>query len=110
MGDTYNVNQAGAVGPGAKASNTTFNNQRIISIGVLTEELERLLIAAKAQAGPSQEPSVKALSEATEIARSGDLNGALEKLKTAGAWALEIATKIGTSVAAEAINKALGLK
>jgi hypothetical protein len=110
MGDNYNVNQAGAVGPGARATNTLFNNQEAISIGVLAEELERVLITAKAQAGPSQKPSLRALSEATEVARSGNLNGTLEKLETAGGWALEIATKIGTTVAAEAINKALGLK
>jgi hypothetical protein len=110
MNDSFQVNQAGAVGPGARANNTIFNNENSSSIGLLAEELAKVLAAAKAQAGDSHQDSLQALSQATEIARGGNLSATLEKLKAAGSWALGIATKIGTTVAAEAIEHAIGLK
>ena len=46
---------------------------------------------------------------AEKAAKEGDGPKALEYLKAAGKWALDTATKIGSSVASAAITKAIGV-
>jgi len=112
--DTYTVNQAGAVGPHSKAENTNFigNAGEVLSdvdLRVLVTELaslrERMLPEAKDAA---RLHSLTALAEAEEAAKSGDKSALLSKLKAAGDWALDVATKIGVTVAAKAIEVAIG--
>jgi hypothetical protein len=46
-------------------------------------------------------------AEAEEAAAKGDGPGALPRVKSAGRWALGIAEKIGVTMAAKAIEKAM---
>lgn len=113
-GNTFITNRAGAVGPHATASNTTFNEGAHVAHGVdlavLADELGRLKLALKGAASDTgQFESLVAVSSAEDAARSGDGTTATAKLKAAGNWALDAATRIGVSVAEEAIKKAIGL-
>jgi hypothetical protein len=116
MGDKYTASQAGAMGPQAHAHHMTFNqvwNQASGSIdldrlaselGALRAELKRLA------AQPEQDMAVGAIAAAEQAASQKDGPRALEYLARAGQWALDIAGKIGVTVASEALKKALGLK
>ena len=119
-GDTFNTTagQIGAVGPDAHVHNNTFQqlwNQSSLDLPKLAEELERLRGAMKREAEepPGQDEAVGAVAAAGRTAVSGDGPATLRHLavlrhlKTAGAWALEIAEKIGVNVAAEAIKRAM---
>ncbi len=79
-------------------------------MAVLAKELGQLKVAMKAAADDTgQFESLAAVSSAADAAQTGDGATAIAKLKTAGQWAWDTATKIGVSVAAEAIKKAIGL-
>ena len=53
--------------------------------------------------------ALAAVSEAEEAAETGDGPTALKRLKAAGQWTLDVATKIGIPVAQKAIQSAIGL-
>jgi hypothetical protein len=112
--DTYNISgQAGAVGRGAQAQGNTFQqlwSQSGFDLPKLAEELGRLREAMGQQQGRTREQgkAVVAVADAEEAAAKGNGLAALQHLKTAGKWALGIAEKIGVTVAAKAIEKALG--
>ena len=57
----------------------------------------------------TQFEAITAVSGAQDAARANQPSTVIEKLKSAGGWALDVATRIGVSVAAEAIKKASGL-
>lgn len=113
--DTYSGGQVGAMGPHAHAHDISFEqvwiqSSKTIDLKKLREELERLRAAMKARAKSADEDAaVGAVAAAEGAARKGDGPGALQHLKNAGRWALDAATEIGTTVAAAAINKALGV-
>jgi len=113
--DTYTVNQAGAVGPRATATNVNFNNQAAqiasqLDMKILGPELERLRSELVKEAkDASHYEAIAAVAKAEEATKKGDGVGAVAALKTAGKWALDIATKIGVSVAEKAIQGAIGL-
>ena len=116
MGDKYEIQgQAGAVGPGAHAHDIIFNqvwNQlsREIDIANLTEELTVLRKAMKKDAETLEhDTAVGEIAVAETAAKANDGPKALEHLKKAGKWAFGVAEKIGTTLAAEALKKALGL-
>ena len=54
-------------------------------------------------------PALAGLSvaQAQKAAEIGDGGGALKHLKSAGQWALDVATKVGVSVAAAALKESL---
>jgi uncharacterized protein YjbI with pentapeptide repeats len=111
-GDTFNTGQAGAVGPNAHAHDMTFQqvqHQGALEIPRLAEELARLRAAMKREAGdaPEADEAVGAVASAQKAVAAGDGAGALQHLKNAGSWALGVAEKIGVSVAAKAIEKAM---
>ena len=115
MGDKYEISgQAGAVGPGSTAQGNTFQQMQgsdaVVSEQLL-EELARLREALAAQATTPDELREVASVEAAEAAAKREgLAGATRKLAGGvGKWALETATKIGTPVAAKAIQSVLGL-
>lgn len=113
-GDTFISNKAGAVGPHATAINTTFIEGAEVAHGVdlaaLADELGKLKFALKGAANDTGElECLVAVSSAEDAARSGDETTAMAKLKAAGKWAWETATRIGVSVAADAIKKAMSL-
>jgi uncharacterized protein YjbI with pentapeptide repeats len=115
MGDKYDISgQAGAIGPNANAHDMTFNQvwnqlQGSIDLPKLADELSRLRQEMKKEAiEPGQDIAVSEIAKAEQSAKAGEGSKTLEHLKSAGKWALDIATKIGTSLAVEALKKSLG--
>ena len=111
-GDTYNVSRAGWGGrPEAHAHDNTFQQVQgsTLDLPRLAEELGRLHAALKGETTGTreQDKAVVAVADAEEAAAKGDGPGALQHLKSAGKWALGVAEKIGVSVAAKAIEKAM---
>jgi hypothetical protein len=113
--DTYNVGQAGAVGPGATAQQFSMEqvwqqNAERFNLADLTRELEALRSAMRSQANePEHDIAIGAVAAAEAAAAKGDGPTVLAKLKEAGKWAFDVATKIGVSVAATALKTALGI-
>ena len=116
MGDKYEIRgQAAAVGRHARAESTTL--QQIyqeaaadLDLSQLAKDLAQLRGALQKKASNAdQYRALAAVSEAEEAAEKGDGPTALKRLKAAGQWALDTATKIGVSVAAKAIQSAIGL-
>lgn len=113
MRDAYNAGQAGAMGPNANAEGNVFIQTLREAIGDaslldLAKELETLRMAmlAEAKSGP-QDEAVAAVTEAETAAKKGDSKGVLSWLKAAGKWGFDMATKIGTAIAAKAIEKSM---
>lgn len=116
MGDQYNITgQAGAVGPSSKAENNTFNQvlqqaAANLDLPALAAELAILRKSLRAQATDfDHDQAIVSIGAAENSAMKQDGEGALKHLKSAGKWAFDMATEIGTSVAAQAIQKAIGL-
>ncbi|HEX3148357.1 MAG TPA: hypothetical protein VHR66_09760 [Gemmataceae bacterium] len=114
MRDQYKVGQGGAIGPGAQAHHIKFqqiwqgggNN---LNLEALASELSRLRTSMKeVAASPEQDSAIGEVAAAEVAARKGDGAGMLSRLAGAGQWALDVATKIGVSVASEALKKAIG--
>ena len=116
MGDTYEVRGQSVVGPNAHARDMTFNNgvSRIdesMDLYQLAEELSRLREAMSQEAKETdQENAVGDVAKAEQAARAEDLPKVVEYLKSAGGWALDVATKVGVSLASEALKRSLGMK
>ncbi len=115
MGDHYHAGQAGAMGPGAKAENINFVQILREAIGDnsladLASDLEKLRkeMLSKSK-NEEQDDAVAAIAEAEGAAKKGDAKSVLSFLKRAGNWAAEVATKVGTEIAANAIAKSLAL-
>ena len=115
MGDVYNVGQAGAVGPNSSAHDINFNQIWLqqsgnVDLPKLASELAALRMAMKQEATTAaQDIEVAEIAQAEIEAKNGDGQKMLGHLAKAGNWALDVATKIGTSVAAEMIKKSMGL-
>jgi hypothetical protein len=120
MGDTYNIpGQAGAIGPNAHAHDMTFNQiQRIgsqiaksMNLAALANELEVLRQALKNEAVTEEHDiAVVDIGTAKRAAEAKDFGKLAEALKSSGKWALDVATKIGVSLATEAIKQSTGMK
>jgi hypothetical protein len=115
MGDKYEAGQVGAQGPGAQAHNMTFQQvwnqgQGDIDLPHLAADLVKLRSAMKAEATlPEHDTAVGAVAAAETAAKQGDGPTVIQHLKSAGKWALDTATKIGTTVASAALKASLGL-
>lgn len=116
MGDQYNVTgQVGAIGPNAKAENNTFNQAfqqaaSNIDLPALATELASLRNSLRQQATEIEhDQAVACIGAAENAAKKQDGAEALGHLKSAGKWAFDVATKIGTNVAAKAIQTAMDL-
>jgi glycine betaine/choline ABC-type transport system substrate-binding protein len=92
-----------AVGDNAHAENFTQNSTLSHELGTLKTELTK-----RAQT-PEQLNAARCIEEAEQASKNGDEQTALQKIKAAGTWALEVATEIGTDIAAKMISKQLGL-
>jgi hypothetical protein len=116
MRDQYKTGQAGAVGPGARAEHMNFNQIWIetgsaIPLDKLGEELTKLReVLLQSASDPEHYAAIGAVSSAEIEAKNGAGPKALEYLSKAGKWTLDIASKIGTTVAAAAIKESLGIK
>src|ERR1700722_5108669 len=116
-GDTFVTRNAGAVGPNATALNTTItenhNNASLsdVDLSALAPQLGLLKQAMKAEAeGTSQFKAAPRIFAAVARAQQANRPTPIARLKAAGNWAFETATKIGVSVAAEALKNALGMR
>lgn len=114
--DQYNVTgQVGAIGPNAQAVNNTFTlalQQAAcgLDLPVLATELAILRNLMRNQATEIEhDQAVASIGAAERSAKKQDGAGALEHLKFAGKWAFDVATNIGTNVAAKAIQTAIDL-
>ena len=111
----FSHSQVGAAGPNAHvhdlilaqdqgASPESFDLTRLSSeLGLLKAEL------AKSATDRDHYAAIVAVSDAESDARAGKASDALQKLKGVGKWTLEIASKIGVTVASDAIKHALGI-
>lgn len=114
----YNVSnsQVGAIGPNTTVRDVTLDQRfgqlsQSIDLDMLSEQLEKLRSElVKSATERDHYAAVVAVSDAAADARAGRGSDALSKLASAGKWTLGVATKIGVSVAAEAIKSALGIK
>jgi hypothetical protein len=101
----------GAVGDESVAHDfTQVSNQTLGSIDMtaLATELSRLRAEARKDAvEPDHDIAVSELAKAEQAAKEGQASAVMQHLKSAGSWALDVATKIGTSVAVEAIKKSM---
>jgi hypothetical protein len=116
VGDEYNIGQAGAVGPNAHAHDMTFNQiggniEKSMDLAKLADDLAKLRQAMKSEATePEHDLAVSEIAKAEQAAKAKDSPKVAQSLKGAGKWALDVATKIGTSLATEAIKESMGMK
>ncbi len=116
LGDTYNINQAGAVGPGSTVSNNTFNQQvnylpENTDYKVLSDQLELLKNHLADQAkNPDHWTTVGTIATAEEAAKQKNGSKVLQVLATTGKWVFGVAKDIGVDIAADVIKKSMGLK
>lgn len=114
MGDQYNINQAGAVGPNSSAKKNTFK-QINYSLPENTnyEELSLELVKLKKRlienaSTPEHYIAIAEVTKAEEASKSKDGNKVVKSLLTAGKWVFNVATDIGVNIVAEIINKQMG--
>lgn len=114
--DQYNVTgQVGAIGPNAQAVNNKYAQvlQQAacgLDLAALAAELAILRNSMRNQATEIEhDQAVASIGAAESSAKKQDGAGALEHLKSAGKWAFDVATNIGTNVAAKAIQTAIYL-
>jgi hypothetical protein len=104
----------GAVGDNAEAHHfmqTSNQPPDSVDLNALARELMLLRNEAKKQATePEHDVAVGEIAAAETAAKKGDRTSAFTHLKSAGQWTLDVATKIGTILAAEILKKELGLK
>lgn len=85
-------------------------NQSGGNLTALAQDLAKLKAELGAQAKDAEHfEAAAAVVKAEEAAKKNDGPGVFDHLKKAGKWALDAATKIGTTVAVEALKKALGM-
>ena len=113
-GDNYSAGQAGSMGPNATAQDMAFQqvngDLQNIDLDVLATELSSLREGMRRTATEPEHDIATAQIAAAEVAaRKSDRATVARHLKTAGKWAFDVATKIGVSVASEAIKKSTGL-
>lgn len=117
MRDNYEVSgQAGAVGPNAHVHDLTLNQiasqiENSMDLSQLSDELARLHQAMKGEATNSEHyKAIGSVMEAEGAAKAKDSSKVVESLKSAGKWTLDLASKIGASLATEAIKQSMGMK
>jgi hypothetical protein len=117
MGDQFNVEQAMAVGPDAKAKakNVYFtqlrdDSGREIDLTQLAQELSKLRAALKDEPDtPERDSALGAIADAEVASKQGDSAKVVENLARAGKWVIGIAEKIGVGLAVAAIKSAIGV-
>ena len=112
-GDYYSAGQAGAIGPHAQARDITFNQLAAGNLGHLDMRTLAIELGSlrremrQAATEGEQDIAVGEIAAAEAAAQKGDTSNVLRHLKNAGKWALDVATKIGVTVASEAIKKSM---
>jgi hypothetical protein len=113
---TYNVGTTGAfvVGHGAHVKDVAITQNSMsatnLDLSKLADELAVLRATMRTEAHSAEEDAaLGAVAEAETAARAGDRTRALERLKAAGKWALDVATKVGVEIATTALKVQLNL-
>ncbi|MEJ5914400.1 hypothetical protein [Pseudokineococcus sp. 1T1Z-3] len=113
MGDNYHVGSGIGIGRGARVKNATGGRDVSWASGLspaaLHAELGRLIEHVAGLDESDRQPEVQQLQDARDAIEEGDESTAEVKLRNAGQWALDRANAIGASVAAAAIQVAIGL-
>ncbi|MCE1118709.1 MULTISPECIES: hypothetical protein [Pseudomonas] len=107
---------AGAIGPNASSQNETL--QQVYHGGAssleylrLAQELELLLgkLCLRLQDEPGNADKLQFIANAQRAALQQNEHGVMENLSKAGRWAFNVATDVGTQLAAEFLKRASGL-
>jgi hypothetical protein len=95
-----------AIGPHARGrAERVHQVNKNIDITLLADELTLLREAMKKESSTAdQDTAVGAIAAAEIAARAGNTKKMRSHLKSAGKWAFDVATKIGISVAAKALE------
>ena len=117
MGDKYEAHghaQVGAMGKEIRVDTVTFGNPQgkaaEVDLACLLDELKSLRAEMRNQASTTaDDQAVVAIGQAISAAEEGDTSNFFEHLRSAGKWAVGIATAIGAELAAGAIKSTLGL-
>ncbi|MBM7771503.1 hypothetical protein JOD54_001707 [Actinokineospora baliensis] len=112
MGDTYNVDKAGAVGKGAMAFGVSFGDgaEQKVDLTALAAELGSLREAMRKESTTvDHDIAVAEVAQAERSATAGDGAEVVSRLAKAGEWALKCATAIGAPLAVVVLKSALGL-
>ncbi|MBI1345330.1 hypothetical protein GC163_03490 [bacterium] len=115
-GDTYNLHgQNTGVGRNAKVSGNIFqqmweNSKSEFDMNKLIAELKELRVAMKQEASDLQHDiAIAEVAKAETAGTMGDGAAMLRHLNAAGSWSRQIAERIGVTVAAKAIQNAIGI-
>lgn len=117
MGDKYEARdhaQIGAMGNRPRVNKVTFGNPQgkatEVDLARLLQELHSLRTEMRNQASTTaDDQAVVAIGQAISAAEEGDSSSLFEHLRSAGKWAIGVATAIGAELAAMAIKSALGV-
>jgi hypothetical protein len=104
-----NYGQAGSFGENARTDNANFVQQTAGAVDAveLFNQLAAVRKKMKEQAkadDPGQDAEIGTVSRAQEAAEAGDTSKALELLKTAGKWTLDVAKSVAAKLVADAIT------
>ena len=112
---TYEVGQAGSVGPNSVSIGHVFNqvwdkHKSELDLATLSAEIAELRIEVRRRAtgAADEDVALGALANAEIAAKDGDGPGTLEHLRRAGKWIIDVARDIGVSVAVKALESAIG--
>jgi hypothetical protein len=114
MTDYKNYGQTGAFGQNAHSDNNNFVQSaptEPVDLAELARQLSRVRSQMKKIANPEdaeQDAEIGALSQAESAAKSGNQAKALEFLKSAGEWTLDVAKSVAAGLVKDAVEGKLG--
>ena len=92
------------------AINTFHDPLESIDLLKLANDLSKLLEAMKKECKETEHyVSIGEIDKAQKAAKLKDFSKVKEHLKSAGKWSLDIASKIGVNIAAEALKSSMGI-
>ena len=104
------------MGPNSSAQNISFSqvwkqSAGNIDLSALFGELARLRagMSSAAESDPDRYPAIAEIASAEKAAAEQDGPSAMQHLRQAGAWALEVAKSVGADVAVTALKSAMGI-
>jgi hypothetical protein len=90
---------------------TSTGNMGNIDLAQLATELSQLRAAMKQSVeNDDHDIAIGEVAQAEKAARENNASAVLVHLKSAGSWALKVATNIGVPVAVEVLKQALSIK
>jgi hypothetical protein len=114
MAEYKNLGQVGAMGDRARSDNNAFSQAGpgpTIDLAALAKQLAQVRAEMRRVANPddpTHDAEIGAIAQAETAAKSGNKSKALEVLKGAGNWALDVAKSIAASLVEDAIEGKFG--